>query len=52
MQEVEDADAGKGFGDNVGEGGAGGGGSEGGQAEEGVVELGQSVDGDEEVGGC
>lgn len=52
VQEVEDADAGEGLADDVGEEGRGGGGAEGGQARAHVGELGEGVDDDEDVGGA
>lgn len=50
MQEVEDADAGEGLCDDVGEDGVCGGGAEGGEAGGDVEEVGGGVEDDEGVG--
>lgn len=50
MQQIEDADAGEGLRVEVGEDGAGAAGVHGAELRDEVVELGEGVDGDEEVG--
>lgn len=50
MYEIQDADAGEGLGDDVGERGGAGGEVHGGLAEADIVELGEGVDEHEDVG--
>lgn len=50
MEEVKNADTGKGLGNNMGEDGARGLGIHGCEPAEDIVQLGQAIDDDEEVG--